>query len=90
MNSEQVEITMNEEIKNNYININNINEGENWSKESINFINNLEDQIYQNIKSKFNQYLPSFPNTQIDNFKKDFWYNDGIPKIWNKKTINQI
>ena len=41
MNSEQVEITMNEEIKNNYININNINEGENWSKESINFINNL-------------------------------------------------
>jgi hypothetical protein len=56
----------------------------------INFVNNLEDQIYQNIKSKFNQYLPSFPNTQIDNFKKDFWYNDGIPKIWNKKTINQI
>ena len=41
MNSEQVEITMNEEIKNNYININHINEGENWSKESINFINNL-------------------------------------------------
>ena len=41
MNSEQVEITMNEEIKNNYLNINNINEGENWSKESINFINNL-------------------------------------------------
>jgi hypothetical protein len=56
----------------------------------INFANNLEDQVYQNIKSKFNQYLPSFPNTQIDNFKKDFWYNDGIPKVWNKRTINQI
>ena len=56
----------------------------------INFANNLEDQVYQNIKLKFNQYLPSFPNTQIDNFKKDFWYNDGIPKVWNKRTINQI
>jgi len=55
-----------------------------------NFANNLEDQVYQNIKLKFNQYLPSFPNTQIDNFKKDFWYNDGIPKVWNKRTINQI
>ena len=41
MNSKQVEITMNDEIKNNYENIDNINEGENWSKESINFINNL-------------------------------------------------
>ena len=41
MNENQVEITMKEEIKNNYENINNIIEGENWSKESINFINKL-------------------------------------------------
>ena len=54
------------------------------------FADNLEDQIYQNIKHQFSEKLPNFPNTQIDNFKKDFWYNDGIPKIWNKKSINQI
>jgi serine/threonine protein kinase len=41
MNENQVEITMKEEIKNNYEIINNIIEGENWSKESINFINKL-------------------------------------------------
>ena len=41
MNENQVEITMKDEIKNNYENINNIIEGENWSKESINFINKL-------------------------------------------------
>ena len=59
-------------------------------EEYINFVNNLEDQLYTKTKSQFNQHLPSFPNIQIDNFKKDFWYNDGIPKVWNKKTVNQI
>ena len=59
-------------------------------EEYLNFANTLEEQVYSNIKYQFNQQLPSFPNTQIDNFKKDFWYNDGIPKVWNKKTVNQI
>ena len=59
-------------------------------EEYINFVNTLEDQLYTKTKSQFNQHLPSFPNIQIDNFKKDFWYNDGIPKVWNKKTVNQI
>ena len=59
-------------------------------EEYINFANNLEEKVYSTIKSQFKQYLPTFPNIQIDNFKKDFWYNDGIPKFWNKKTIQQI
>ena len=41
MNENQVEITMKDEIKNNYENTDNVIEGENWSKESINFINKL-------------------------------------------------
>ena len=41
MNERQVQITMKEIIKNNYESISNINEGENWSKESIDFINKL-------------------------------------------------
>ena len=41
INKEQIQLTMNEQIKNNYQDIDNINSGENWSKESINFINNL-------------------------------------------------
>jgi hypothetical protein len=54
------------------------------------FAINLEEEIYTNIKNQFNQQLPNFPNTQIDNFKKDFWYVDGIPKVWNKRTVTQI
>ena len=54
------------------------------------FAINLEEEIYTNIKHQFNQQLPNFPNTQIDNFKKDFWYVDGIPKVWNKRTVTQI
>ena len=41
MNERQAQITMKEIIKNNYENVSNINEGENWSKESIDFINKL-------------------------------------------------
>ena len=41
INKEQIQLTMNEQIKNNYQDIDNISYGENWSKESINFINNL-------------------------------------------------
>ena len=58
--------------------------------EYITFADALEDQIYSNIKIQFNQQLPNFPNMQIDNFKKDFWYVDGIPKVWNKKAVSQI
>ena len=59
-------------------------------EEYITFADALEDQIYSNIKIQFNQQLPNFPNMQIDNFKKDFWYVDGIPKVWNKKAVSQI
>jgi len=41
MNERQAQITLKEIIKNNYENVENINEGENWSKESIDFINKL-------------------------------------------------
>ena len=41
INERQAEITMKEIIKNNYESIESINEGDNWSKESISFINNL-------------------------------------------------
>ena len=54
------------------------------------FVDLLEEQIYTDIKNQFKQQLPTFPNTQIDNFKKDFWYIDGIPKVWNKRTVTQI
>ena len=59
-------------------------------EEYVKFADILEEQIYTDIKNQFKQQLPTFPNTQIDNFKKDFWYIDGIPKVWNKRTINQI
>ena len=41
INERQAEITMKEIIKNNYESIESINEGDNWSKESISFINHL-------------------------------------------------
>ena len=41
MNKRQAKITLKEIMKNNYDNVEDINEGENWSKEIIDFINSL-------------------------------------------------
>ena len=58
--------------------------------EFITFAKNCEEEIYQKIKTEFFRELPTFPEIQIDNFKKDFWYIDGIPKVWNKIALTDI
>ena len=59
-------------------------------EEYINFVDDCENEIYSKIRTLFFNELPGFPNTQIDNFKKDFWYNDGIPKVWNTVSVSDI
>ena len=58
--------------------------------EFIKFVDECEEEIYNKVKALFLNELPEFPKTQIDNFKKDFWYDDGIPKIWNKVPVSDI
>ena len=58
--------------------------------EYIKFVDECEEEIYNKVKALFLNELPEFPKTQIDNFKKDFWYDDGIPKIWNKVPVSDI
>jgi hemerythrin-like domain-containing protein len=59
-------------------------------EEYTNFVDDCENEIYSKIRTLFFNELPGFPNTQIDNFKKDFWYNDGIPKVWNTVSVSDI
>ena len=59
-------------------------------EEFISFADECEKEIYKKIRTEFFRELPSFPETQIDNFKKDFWYNDGVPKTWNKLSVADI
>ena len=58
--------------------------------EFITFADNCESELYGKIKTGFFNELRNFPNIQIDNFKKDFWYKDGIPKVWNKLSVSEI
>ena len=59
-------------------------------EEYISFVDSCEEDIYSKIKTEFFRQLINFPNTQIDNFKKDFWYKDGIPKVWNQINLTDI
>ena len=58
--------------------------------EFITFADKCETELYGKIKTGFFNELRNFPNIQIDNFKKDFWYKDGIPKVWNKISVSEI
>jgi hypothetical protein len=54
------------------------------------FAQNCENEIYGKIKTEFKRELDNFPDIQVGNFRKDFWYKDGIPKVWNKESISDI
>ena len=78
INERQAEITLKEVIRNNYANIESISEGDNWSKESINFINRLlmrnpkERLGYKSIKElKEHLWLKYYP--------WDLMYNKTLP-----------
>ena len=54
------------------------------------FAENSEKEIYGKVKTEFFRELPNFPDIQVDNFKKDFWYKDGIPRVWNQIGVHEI
>ena len=54
------------------------------------FAQNCEKEIYGKIKTEFKRELENFPDIQVGNFRKDFWYKDGIPKVWNQINLTDI
>ena len=54
------------------------------------FTQNCENDIYRKIKLIFLREMHNFPDIQVDNFKKDFWYKDSIPKVWNQINLTDI
>jgi hypothetical protein len=59
-------------------------------KEFIPFIIEVENDIYAAIKKDFVKKLKEISNYASESFKKGFWYNEGIPRMWNKMTESEI
>ena len=59
-------------------------------EEFNNFIKGLEEELFHEIKKEFLKKTKEIPSIQIDNFKNEFWNKDGIPRVWNEISENEI
>jgi len=50
----------------------------------------IEDEVYSSAKKDFLKKVMDLHFIAYDNFKKNFWYNEGIPRIWNKVEESEI
>ena len=51
---------------------------------------NIEEEVYQRCLRHFSKQSKEIIGFSVDLFKKKFWYSDGIPRIWNKMTNEDI
>ncbi|MCQ2815804.1 MAG: 50S ribosome-binding GTPase [archaeon] len=62
-------------------------------EEFKNFSVGCEDMVYDSLKKDFMRYSRDIIGYCTENFKKNFWYDEGIPRQWNKlndKTIDEL
>ncbi len=59
-------------------------------EEFKNFIKGLEEELFHEINKEFLKKTKEIPSIQIDNFKNEFWNKDGIPRVWNEISENEI
>lgn len=58
--------------------------------EYIEYAKEIENEVYQSVKSEFARKLKEISSFAIDLFKKKFWYENGIPRIWNRMEESDI
>ena len=69
---------------------------ENYELEESNFlpfVQELEEEIYLDIKKDFKKKSKEIANFQVESFRNKFWYEDGVPRIWNQideSTIKEL
>jgi len=62
-----------------------------WKKiEFINIAQNIEIEMYNNCKKDLLKKLLDLHYTAFDIFRKNFWYDEGLPRVWNKIDENLI
>jgi hypothetical protein len=50
----------------------------------------IEDNIYNSLKKDFHKKLKDIPNFLKESFRRRFWYEESIPRTWNKMNEGEI
>ncbi len=59
-------------------------------KEFIPFISEIENENYHSSKKDLYKKMKEISNYAVESFRKYFWYEEGIPRVWNKIDESEI
>ncbi len=59
-------------------------------KEFIPFIQEVEKDIHNSTKKDLIKKMKEISNYAVESFRKKFWYDEGIPRVWNKIDESDI
>lgn len=59
-------------------------------KEFIPMAESIEDNIYNSLKKDFHKKLKEIPVYAKESFRRRFWYDESIPRTWNKMNEEEI
>jgi len=56
----------------------------------LKFVEDLEEEIYNDLKRDLIKKSKEISNFQVENFRNKFWNEDGVPRIWNQLSESVI
>ena len=59
-------------------------------KEFVPFIQEVENEIYLSLKKDLYRKMKEISNFAVESFRKQFWYDEGIPRNWNQIDEGEI
>jgi hypothetical protein len=58
--------------------------------EYIPFVRDIENEVFSAIKKDLYKKSREISNYAVESFRKHFWYDEGIPRVWNKIDESEI
>jgi hypothetical protein len=59
-------------------------------KEFVPMAEIIEETIYNSLKKEFNKKIREIPGYAMEAFRRKFWYDESIPRTWNKMNEGDI
>jgi hypothetical protein len=58
--------------------------------EYIPLVKEIESEVFYSIKKDISKKSREISSCAVESFRKHFWYDEGIPRIWNKIDESEI